>query len=91
VFGVGAAAKHWFHTTPRGLTVRQAAFLAALTSEPTSMARRVRNHGGLDPDSSERVATVLRAMRRDGVISAEEFELARVAGMGFAASALRDD
>ena len=91
VFGVGAAAKHWFHTTPRGLTVRQAAFLAALTSEPTSMARRVRRHGGLDPDSAERVATVLRAMRRDGVIGTEEFDTARVAGMGFASSALRDD
>ncbi len=91
VFGVGAAAKHWFGTTPRGLTVRQAAFLAALTSEPTSMARRVRRHGGLDPDSAERVATVLRAMRRDGVIGTEEFDLARVAGMGFASSALRDD
>ena len=91
VFGVGAAAKHWFHTTPRGLTVRQSAFLAALTSEPTSMARRVRRHGGLDPDSAERVATVLRAMRRDGVISTEEYDAARVAGMGFASSALRDD
>ncbi len=91
VFGVGAAAKHWFGTTPRGLTVRQAAFLAALTSEPTSMARRVRRHGGLDSDSAERVATVLRAMRRDGVIGTEEFDLARVAGMGFASSALRDD
>jgi len=91
VFGVGAAAKHWFHTNPRGLTVRQAAFLAALTSEPTSMARRVRRHGGLDPDSAERVATVLRAMRRDGVISTDEFEAARVAGMGFASSALRDN
>jgi len=91
VFGVGAAAKHWFGTTPRGLTVRQAAFLAALTSEPTSMARRVRRQGGLDPASAERVATVLRAMRRDGVIDNEELDLARVAGMGFASSALRDD
>lgn len=91
VFGVGAAAKHWFGTTPRGLTVRQAAFLAALTSEPTSMARRVRRQGGLDPASAERVATVLRAMRRDGVIDNEEFDLARVAGMGFASAALRDD
>jgi len=91
VFGVGAAAKHWFHTTPRGLTIRQAAFLAALTSEPTSMARRVRRHGGLDPDSAERVATVLRAMRRDGVITNEEFDFAKIAGMGFASSALRED
>ncbi|MBA3452170.1 MAG: transglycosylase domain-containing protein [Deltaproteobacteria bacterium] len=90
VFGVGAAAKHWFGVTPRGLTVRQAAFLAALTSEPTSMARRVRRHGGLDPDSAERVATVLRAMRRDGVIDTEEYETARDDGLHFESSALRD-
>jgi len=55
------------------------------------MARRVRRHGGLDPDSAERVATVLRAMRRDGVISGEELELARATGMGFASTALRED
>ncbi|MBA3503967.1 MAG: transglycosylase domain-containing protein, partial [Deltaproteobacteria bacterium] len=90
VFGVRAAAQYWFNLSPRELGVKQAAFLAALTSQPTSMSRRIRKTGGLDPDSAERVATVLRAMRRDGVIGTEEFDLARVAGMGFASSALRE-
>jgi hypothetical protein len=88
VFGIGAAARQWFDTTPRELTVRQAAFLAAMTSEPTSMSRRVRKHGGLDPDSAERVATVLRAMKRDRVIDADEYDAAKTADLKFARAAL---
>lgn len=91
VYGVGAASNYWFGASPRELSFRQAAFLAALTSEPTSMARRVRRHGGLDPDSAERVATVLRAMKRDGVINADDYELAKTSGMGFTATAIRAD
>lgn len=91
VRGIGAAAKHWFGTTPRGLTIRQAAFLAAITSEPTSMSRRVRRRGGLDEVSAERVATILRAMRRDGVISSAEHDAARAQSMNFAPAAIRDD
>ncbi|MDX2093437.1 MAG: biosynthetic peptidoglycan transglycosylase [Kofleriaceae bacterium] len=88
IVGIGAAARHWFDTTPRELTNRQAAFLAAMTSEPTTMSRRVRKHGGLDPDSAERVATILRAMKRDGVIDADEYEAAKNAGLMFARTAL---
>lgn len=91
VRGIGAAAKHWFSTTPRGLTIKQAAFLAAITSEPTSMSRRVRRRGGLDEVSAERVATILRAMRRDGVISSAEHDAARAQAMNFAPAAIRDD
>lgn len=91
VFGIGAAAKYWFNEAPRDLSTRQAAFLAAITSEPASMSRRVRKAGGLDPQSADRVLTILRAMWRDGVIGPEEFELARTAGMSFAATALRAD
>ena len=91
VRGIGAAARHWFATTPRGLTIKQAAFLAAITSEPTSMSRRVRRRGGLDEVSAERVATILRAMRRDGVISSAELDVARVQAMNFAPAAIRDD
>ncbi len=91
VRGIGAAAKHWFGTTPRGLTIRQAAFLAAITSEPTSMSRRVRRTGGLDEVSAERVATILRAMRRDGVISSAEHDAARAQSMNFEPAAIRDD
>ncbi|HEY0479694.1 MAG TPA: biosynthetic peptidoglycan transglycosylase, partial [Kofleriaceae bacterium] len=91
VFGVSAAARHWFGATPRELTIRQAAFLAALTSEPASMSRRVRRAGGLDPDSAARVDVVLRAMRRDGVIDTDQSEAARTAGLRFAPAVLEQE
>jgi len=37
------------------------------------------------------VATILRAMRRDGVIGEDDFELARLSPMGFTPAALRAD
>jgi membrane peptidoglycan carboxypeptidase len=88
VFGLGAAAHYWFGVAPRELSVRQAAFLAALTSEPSSMSRRVRRAGGLDPESAARVDVVLRAMYRDGALDAEQYEGARTAGLRFAAAAV---
>lgn len=91
VFGLRAAARYWFDERPKELSTRQAAFLAALTSEPTSMARRVRRAGLLDPDSAERVSTILRAMKRDGVITDEQYDTAKEQGMGFAAAALRHE
>jgi hypothetical protein len=91
VFGLTAAAKHWFGVSPSLLTLKQAAFLAALTSEPTSMSRRVRHAAGLDPDSSQRVDVVLRAMAVDGFIDGETAMAAHGYGLGFVASALRDD
>jgi hypothetical protein len=91
VFGIDAAARHWFGETARELSVRQAAFLAALTAEPQSMSRRVRHAGGLDADSAARVDVVLRAMHRDGALDKDELAAARDAGMHFAASALKRD
>ncbi|HEY5927443.1 MAG TPA: transglycosylase domain-containing protein [Kofleriaceae bacterium] len=89
VRGIVDAARYWFDESPRDLSIREAAFLAALTSEPQSMSRRVRHAGSLDPDSAARVDIVLRAMRRDGVISKEELEAAREKPLKFAATALR--
>jgi Transglycosylase len=91
VHGLTAAAHHWFQLAPRDLSVRQAAFLAALTSEPTSMGRRVRRAGGLDPDSAARVDTVLRAMRRDGVLATDQLEAAKAAELHFAPAALKQE
>ena len=88
VFGLRAGAKYWFNRSPRELDVHEAAFLAALTSQPTSMARRIRKFGGLDPDSAERVGVVLRAMRRDGVISDDAYTAAAHAPFYFAATAV---
>jgi hypothetical protein len=88
LFGIRAAAAHWFNLSPRELSVKQAAFLAALTSQPTSMSRRIRRAGGLDPDSAERVAVVLRAMRRDGVITPEAFDTAMHTPLYFTSTAV---
>ncbi|HEY4177619.1 MAG TPA: biosynthetic peptidoglycan transglycosylase [Kofleriaceae bacterium] len=91
IHGIGAAAKYWFDRAPERLTIKQAAFLAAITSEPTSMSRRVRQRGGLDPASSDRVQTIMRAMRRDHVITSDEYEAHRSDGMDFTPTAIRDD
>jgi hypothetical protein len=88
VFGLTAAARHWFAAAPRDLTVHQAAFLAALTSEPTSMSRRVRRAGGLDPESAARVDVVLHAMHIAGAIDAGELEAARTTPLHFAPAAV---
>ncbi|MCX5745641.1 MAG: transglycosylase domain-containing protein [Proteobacteria bacterium] len=86
VYGIGAAAKYWFATTAAKLSIHQAAFLAALTSAPTSMTQRVHAAGGLDAESRARVETILRAMRRDGVIDASSLDAAKSAAMGFVPS-----
>lgn len=91
IHGIADAAHYWFDVSPRDLTIRQAAFLAALTAEPQTMSRRVRNAGGLDPESAARVDTVLRAMRRDGVITKQEHDAAREKPLRFAEAALHDD
>src|SRR5690606_10340604 len=89
VHGVADAARYWFDAKPRELSIRQAAFLAALTAEPQSMSRRIRRAGGLDPESAARVDSVLRAMRRDGVITKDEHAAAREKPLRFAETALR--
>lgn len=89
VHGLVDAAMYWFGVPARSLTIRQAAFLAALTAEPTTMSRRVRQAGRLDPESAARVDTILRAMRRDGVITKEQYDAARLKQLVFAATALR--
>jgi hypothetical protein len=90
-FGVGAAARYWFGVPPQALDLRQAAFLAALTSEPKSMGRRVRHANGLDADSAARVDVILHAMFRDGWIDRTQLDHARDLPMHFAAAALKAD
>jgi hypothetical protein len=90
-FGLTAAARYWFDAAPRDLSIRQAAFLAALTSEPSSMSRRVRRAGALDADSAARVDVVLRAMRRDGLIDGAQLDAARTAPLKLSAAALKPE
>jgi hypothetical protein len=91
IHGLRDAARYWFGVSPRELSIREAAFLAAITSAPTTMSRRVRHAGGLDPESAARVDTVLRAMKRDGVISKEELDVARERPLRFVSTALRSE
>ncbi|MEZ4402102.1 MAG: biosynthetic peptidoglycan transglycosylase [Kofleriaceae bacterium] len=88
VFGVGAAARHWFGRAPADLTVRQAAFLAALTPAPRTISARLQTGHRLDPDTEQRVAVVLRAMRRAGVIDAATARAAAGAALELRPAAL---
>ena len=69
IYGIEAAAQYWFGVHASKLTVKQSAFLAALTSEPQSMSRRIAEAGKLDAQSSEHVQTILRKMYATGVVS----------------------
>jgi hypothetical protein len=88
VFGINAAARHWFGKPADHLTVREAAFLAALTPAPRTMSARLLRARGLDPETAERVAVTLRAMRRAGVIDAETARVAASAPLDFRPAAI---
>jgi membrane peptidoglycan carboxypeptidase len=90
IFGLSPAARYWFDVPARELTPRQAAFLAALTSQPAPMSRRVRRAGALDPELEARIDQILRAMRAAGALSAGALDEAREAPLRFARSALRE-
>jgi len=72
IYGVAAAARHWFGVEPRRLTLSQAAFLAGLTPAPTTLSRRLREAGRQTPEMQGRVEQVLRAMRQNGSISRDQ-------------------
>ncbi len=91
IFGIDGAARHWFGIAASGLDLHQAAFLAALTSEPRSMSRRVRHAGAIDADSATRVDVILHAMYRDGVIDKAALDHAREMPLRFAPAALKGD
>jgi hypothetical protein len=91
VFGIGSAASYWFGESAHELSTIQAAFLAALTSEPRTMGRRVRHAGGLDPDSRARVDVILHAMARTGALDPGELARIRDTPLHFAPTALRGE
>jgi hypothetical protein len=88
VHGVGAAARYWFARPAEKLSVRQAAFLAALTPAPRTLSRLVRASGTLPPEVAEKVDIVLRAMRVAGVIDRATLERARREPLHLAPAAL---
>lgn len=87
-YGITEASHRWFGLEPSDLSVKQAAFLAALTPEPTSMSARIRNAGALDPVSEGRVGIILRVMRRAKVITSREYRKAKREPLNFASQAL---
>jgi penicillin-binding protein 1A len=88
VRGLGAAARYWFARPAEKLSIRQAAFLAALTPAPRTFSRMVRASGGLAPEVAERVDIVLRAMRIAGLIDRAAMERARREPLHLAPAAL---
>ena len=77
VYGLPAAARYWFDKSPQQLSVAEAAFLAALTPAPRSTSARIRAAGRVDSATRQRVRTVLRHMRRAGVIDTAGYRRAR--------------
>jgi monofunctional biosynthetic peptidoglycan transglycosylase len=72
VFGAEAASRHWFHHSAASLTPLEAARLAVALPNPRERAPSVRSR-----DLDEKCDRILRWMRKDGVISAAEYEAAR--------------
>ncbi len=79
VFGLKPAARYWFDKEIRRLSVREVAFLAALTPAPRTISQRVRATGKVDKETNHRVDIVLRHMRRAGVISMAAYQRAKAA------------
>jgi len=79
VFGLEQAARYWFDKEIQRLSVREVAFLAALTPAPRTISQRVRATGKVDRETNERVDIVLRHMRRAGVISMANYQRAKTA------------
>ncbi|MBX9797356.1 transglycosylase domain-containing protein [Sphingomonas sp.] len=74
VYGLSAAAKHYFSTTPERLTPAQAAMLAGLVKAPSRLAPTGNLAG-----ARARQKLVIAAMAETGVLSRAEAEAARPA------------
>jgi penicillin-binding protein 1A len=74
VYGLRAAARHYFNADPEDLTVSQAAMLAGLVNAPTRLAP-TRNLSG----AQQRSRLVMRAMAAAGFITEAEREALRPA------------
>ncbi|TBR22648.1 PBP1A family penicillin-binding protein [bacterium] len=82
VFGLSAAARHFFDKKPAELTLAECATLAGMLASPGRFDPR------RDPEASaERRRVVLAAMRRDGRISPAEERAAGVAALRLSANA----
>jgi 1A family penicillin-binding protein len=73
IYGVEEAARAFFNTSAKELTVAEAAYLAAIPQAPTYYSPYGNNRASLDA----RQQTVLQKMRENGFISVEEYEAAK--------------
>ena len=88
VFGLHDAARYWFDKSVRQLSVREVAFLAALTPAPRTISRRVRATGKVDKATNRRIDIVLRHMKRGSVISPASYARAKAAPLSIRAPRL---
>ena len=68
-YGIESASQYWFGRSAADLSIRQAAFLAALTRAPQTESRRIHQSGTIPAALAVRIDGILRAMRRDRSIS----------------------
>lgn len=80
LYGVKAAAEHYFHTTPANLHPLQAAYLAHLLPNPKVYSQGFRK-GALTPFSKKSVMSILKRMQAYGKLNDASFERS-VAMMG---------
>jgi hypothetical protein len=76
-FGLGPASRRWFGKEAKRLTVAEAAFLASLAPAPVSIERRLAKAHKMDVAAKERVATILRSMRRNRLLAPAQYQEAR--------------
>jgi membrane peptidoglycan carboxypeptidase len=88
VFGIKAAARHWFGKAPFDLTPEESAFLAALTPAPRSFHAQIREHGGIDDSFRARVDRILESMKAHGVIDGPTCQRALRAELDISSSVL---
>jgi hypothetical protein len=77
IYGIGPAARIWFDKELRQLSLREVAFLAAMTPAPRTYSRRILATGAIDSEIAHRVDVVLGAMREARVISLSAYRAAR--------------
>lgn len=74
IFGIGAAARHYFNKAPADLTPKEGAFLAMLLPSPKRYSQSFRDRK-LSPYARKTVNSILNKMVQAGYITAEEREL----------------
>ena len=73
IFGVPSGARYWFQKTAQTLTIREAAFLAALTPAPRTLSARIRQTGHIEPVMQKRINVILYHLLKGGAIRPQQY------------------